>query len=185
MWKLFLKSVVGLSLSLAAWAFVGVSTARTMTLSYTIPKYSAATFISEDSTLGVSCGPDTTNLATDLQFIRIYRQPYSGGGFKVYRNKYVVGRGGQPDTSNVPDDGNYYTTAVDFTGNESCASTIVHGFVPTGVPTEPVAGVTLRFTRLFTVNGALANPPLASGIYFRLYVWSDGSRTMKRELVLK
>ncbi len=154
-----------------------------MILDYTIPNLNVTTFVAEDGSVQSTCEPDLGSPLTDLAYVRVYFQPASGGGFVLLRDKYVVGQAGEPDTLQVPDGGSVYVTPVDDSGNEGCASNVVHDPLLTGVGDTAFPPHVVE-TRVFDVQGRLARVR-AGGVYFVRQRWSNGWVTVRKLVIVK
>ena len=184
------KLTLILLLLLGGWFFP--STVRAYGLQYTLPAYNALVVPGVDPATGDSistatCAADLANPISDLQYTRIYRYPYSGGGWVLHRIKSVIMRAGQTDTLDVPLGASYYVTTMDFSNLESCPSNIVHTPAVTGVPDDTIpAKFTLKVV-IFDLQGRKVTSlkDASSGVYFRRYFWNDGSVTTRKFVHLK
>lgn len=160
-------------------------------LTYTLPALNAQS----DS----SCTAAGDSL-TDLYWLRLWGYPITGGGWRVYRDKTVIGREGQPDTLEVSPGWSYYVTTFDHSGNQSCPSAIVS--VPgTATDVQPLVQDIFSRRDIFNASGQLVRAGLsawarwdernnagvrvASGVYFDRRLWRSGIKIVQRHVIIR
>lgn len=151
----------------------------------TLPSQNSTVWVDPEGNVGYQCEPSGEPL-TDLESLRVYVWPVSGGQARVQRTYYVRGLEGQEFPIDVePGPGiHVWVTVLDRSHNESCASNVV--YVP-GTVTAAEGGATpprIVKAELFDVHGRrLRGPPKASGVYYERLRYSDG-RMVRRKIVL-
>lgn len=132
-----------------------------------IPSTNAMVLYAGTDSATVVCG-DSGVPTHDVGWLKMWRLPVSGGTWTCRDSFDVRGLEGADycDSLDAGIGGHFYATAKDISGNETCPSEdiLYHGPV-TSVPVDAVKIGTLH-VKLFTVAGALAQDPMAQGIYF-------------------
>lgn len=110
----------------------------------------------------------------DVDSLRFYGIPSTGGGWRRVYAKSVRGRSGLDSTTlKLPGwlGGHFYATAVDTARNESCASSVVYFGSITGV--DPPRSLRVREVRAewYDVRGRrLSRLPSRTGLFFFRWV---------------
>jgi hypothetical protein len=158
------------------------SAALAVTLVFTVPSTNA--YVQGDSVYECSGGGPTL----DLAWIRLIRQDVTGGAPYVFDSLDVHGMEGALVTKDVePGLGaHFYTQAVDTTGGAGCFSEGLYlpGYV-TAVGDEGPEWRHPVSVRLYDIQGRLAQPPLASGVYRKVEIYADGRRRFTKVVVLR
>jgi len=173
--------------------FIGLTVASSTeaspfkTIKWTNPCLNAAL---DDSGHTYCTGPDQQDTCKDLSEIIIYGYSNTGTvGWKEVKRINVMGRYCMADSFQFDMVYNWawwniYLVPTDMSNNKGCASSVL--FLGTAVTSvEPIDVKQLKKTYIFDVQGRKVNEVKGSGIYFKVFEWSDGSRTTRKFVHLK
>lgn len=159
-----------------------------VTLLYTLPQFTAAV----DDSGSTFCGGAQVGVAlTDLDTLRVWGYPYSGGQPRVLQRKSVIGLEGREDSTVVDLSGPTLvwitSTRASVPGAESCASNQIRvGPTVVGVPTsDPLRRLTS--VRWFDVRGRAVQDTssVASGLYWRVSTYEGGASVVTVRFVVR